>query len=229
MDKLICRKSVRSHPLSKPEPTVKTVVAVHNFIFTVHNTLVGDIFLHKAHLLGHSEIAFFEQPYIAEMSVHLPRHYVHSGSPAYSSAASRLPWCGIRNVTCLDILSIPHVTQPFVIEGVTVVICHDGLAADLTVTRIWRLFTMRTVAHHTSVKIILKTPSPYRIYLIQKRIGCRKLRISLDIRIYHFCHDILPTELHSCNYCLSEYIPCELRSVVPTLTVSEDIFLCAHW
>ena len=170
MDQMIGRKPMRSHPLPQPEPAVETMVSVYNFILAVHDALFSDIFHHEAHLFGHGKIAVFKQLHIAEVTVHLPRNDVHCRTPAYSAATSRLPWRGISHMACLHILGIAHVTQPFVVECVAVIVGHDCLAAHLTVSSVWRFLAMRTVTHHTSVKIVFKTSSPDGIDLIKQRI-----------------------------------------------------------
>ena len=77
------------------------------------------------------------------------------------------------------------------IEGITVIVSHYCLAADLTVTCIRRFLPVRAVAHRAAVEIVFKTSSPDCVDLIEKGIGGRELRISLHICIDDFCRHIV--------------------------------------
>ena len=157
----------------------------------------------------HRLVVRLEHLHIAIVTVELPRHNLHSSTPAYATATAWLPGGTIGNIT-LGGLRSANVAYPLVVERLRREVVHNRNARHLTITRICRTLTVRTVAGDRAVHIVELATLPYLVNLVNQFVGCSELTRTLHGGIYSVSLHLLGCEVADTrNLHLRKYKPSE--------------------
>ena len=105
------------------------------WILRVHNAAWLHPRCHPINVSLHRLVVRLEHLHIAIVTVELPRHNLHSSTPAYATATAWLPGGTIGNIT-LGGLRSANVAYPLVVERLRREVVHNRNARHLTITRI---------------------------------------------------------------------------------------------